>query len=121
MGDEINPNSRAAPLRSTYGGRTDEAINRAIRAECPGGRETLDAVNDWHKICTRLGWGDRADHGTGAEPLHVTAYRHLLSILDAMEARVRDTYGLPPKPGPDPDALLRRGGRNTRRGGTRRP
>lgn len=100
--DQANPSSRQGPLRRKYGGKTAEAINRAIRAEVPGGDEALDRLRDWRMICSRLGWGD----GLPEEPLHVTAYRHLLEIVDAMEEAVRERYGLPPAP--ERDDLRRR-------------
>lgn len=90
----------AESLRSKYGGASVKlrtAINRAIRAECPGGAHALDRLADWSRICNRLGWGDPQTHGTGAEPLHVTTYRHLLEIVDAMEDDVRVRYEMPRK------------------------
>lgn len=83
-------------LREKYGknAKRREAINRAIRAECPGGDDALDRLEDWHKICYRRGWDDIG----GEEPLQVTAYRHLLDIVDSMEDWVRTEYDLPPRP-----------------------
>lgn len=81
-------------LREHYGGDTRAALNRAIRAECPGGPEALDRLATWHHIVRRLGWGDNARE----EPLHVLAYRHLLEIVDAMERAVRERWHLPPAP-----------------------
>lgn len=82
-------------LRDHYGGRDmRSAVNRAIRAECPGGGIALDRLATWHHICRRLGWGD----GATEPPIHVTAYRHLLEIVDAMELDVRHRWGMPDPP-----------------------
>lgn len=80
-------------LKARYKGKTREAINKAIRAECPGGDEALDGLNDWHKVCEHRGW--QGADGRGEESLQVTAYRHLLEIVDAMEDSVRARYSLP--------------------------
>lgn len=90
------PANPHGPLRSKYGGKISEALNRAIRAECPGGAAVLDRINDAHKICQRLGWGDNTT--SAKEPVHVTAYRWLIEIADDMEAAVRARYGLDPAP-----------------------
>lgn len=92
----LNPADSRGPLRSKYGGKLHEALNRAVRAECPGGGLALDRINDAHKICQRLGWGENTTPAT--EPVHVTAYRWLIEIADEMEASVRARYGLDPAP-----------------------
>jgi hypothetical protein len=82
-------------LRAAHGGSSSrQAINRAIRAEIPAGALVLDRLQDWHRICDRLGWG----HPGEDEPLQVTAYRHLLEIADEMEDEIRRRYGMPPRP-----------------------
>ena len=46
-------------LKTKYGGtKARESINRAIRAECPGGGECLDALELLHHMCERHGWED---------------------------------------------------------------
>lgn len=95
----MTTSSREKPaIKLKYGRnlKTHEAINRAIRAELPGGSELLDRVRDWHKICQRLGWD--ATDASGGEALHLTAYRHLIEIADVMEAEIRRRYALPPAP-----------------------
>jgi len=43
-------------LRGKYGeGRSRQVVNRAIRAECPGGPEALEALELLHKIMRRVG------------------------------------------------------------------
>lgn len=88
------PTSSNGPLRSKYGGRVHEAINRAIRAECPGGNEAIDALTLLHQMCGRLGWSD----GRGKTPLAV-AYERVLAIVNAMDDEIRRRYGLPARPG----------------------
>ncbi len=83
-------------IRAVYGkANTKSLINKAIRAECAGGDLALDRLTAWRQICEREGWGDKSAHGTGRELLRVTAYRHILEIVDAMEDAVRETYDLP--------------------------
>jgi len=82
-------------LRERHGGSTSaQAINRAIRAEIPGGAKVLEALELWHHICRRRGW---PAHGQ-PEPEHVRAYRDLLGIAQAMEDDVRARWGMPPRP-----------------------
>ena len=93
MTDQIPFNRRLEPLKTKYGGtKAREILNRTIRAECPGGNLVLDRINDWHKICVRLGWD------ANPEPVHVTAYRHLMEIADALEDDVRTRHSLPAAP-----------------------
>lgn len=79
-------------LRDKYGGSKRSTMNRAIRGECPGGAEALDTVTVWYNICNRLGWGDRNADGT--EALHVAAYKHLLTIVGAMEREICTRYDI---------------------------
>lgn len=90
--------SPSRDLKDKYGGKTRDAINRAIRAECPGGSVALDHVTSWYQICNRLGWG--AKDGSN-EPLQVTAYRHLLETVDAMESDICKRYDIPERPRDD--------------------
>ncbi len=86
-------------LKVKYGNtKSRDVINRAIRAECPGGDLALDRLADWNRICNRLGWGNSTQHGTGSELLHVTAYRHILEIVDAMEDAIRARYDMSDRP-----------------------
>lgn len=81
-------------LRARYGqnGGTQGMINRAIRAECPGGGEALDLLTLLLQIGDRVGWADADSKPTVA---HV-AYMRVCWIVDKMEAAVRATYDMPP-------------------------
>lgn len=82
-------------LRERYHGTSSRStINRAIRAECPGGAVALNALEAWHGTCKRLGWGDKHSDSL---PVHVRAYRDILEIVDAMEDRIREIYSIPPR------------------------
>lgn len=77
-------------LKEKYGrqGKARQAINRAIRAELPGGHAALDAVEKWHGACHNRGW---------VEGVHLRAYVDLLEIVDAMEDEIRRRYEMPPR------------------------
>ena len=91
-------------IRQHYGGKTSEAINRAIRAECPGGAQALELLTALKSMCDRYGWeGD----GGGTTPI-AAAYERALEVVDAMEDAVRRRWGVGPRPERDD---LRRGGR----------
>ena len=80
-------------LREKYGGKLAKAINRAIRAEIPGGNEALDTL-------TRLGGAARHSHWEdklGQPTPEATAYfKHEREVVDRMEAQVRQKWGIPP-------------------------
>ena len=85
-------------LREKYGGtKGRETINRAIRAEYgEAGALVLRRLQDWHRICNRLGWSP-SDDPAGDEPLRVTAYRHLIEIANAMEDAICKRWGIAPR------------------------
>ena len=56
-------------------------VNRAIRAEIPGGKETLDALELFHKIASRVGRYDP----DGQPSIAQVAIDRLSGIADAME------------------------------------
>ncbi len=82
-------------LRAKYrktSGSAREAINRAIRAELAGGDEVLDAIELFHKIVSRAGeW--EADGRTPT--IAQVAHDRLSMIANAMEAEIRQRYGMP--------------------------
>ncbi len=69
------------------------AINRAIRAECPGGDEALDAKDYWFKIAERDGWRDHRDEPTTP----AFAYALADAIVKKMEDAIRARWGMPPR------------------------
>ncbi len=79
-------------LTDIYGGNVKTAINRAIRAEMPGGSELLDAIATTSE---RL-------HGTGAVE-HQQAMDLLMDIKEAMIQAIKERYieqaGLSDPPG----------------------
>jgi hypothetical protein len=81
-------------LKARYGGtKMREAVNRAIRASCPGGAECLDALELCKQMLDRNGWREPDGQFT---PLAV-AYDRLLWIAGAMEDEIRSRYDLPPR------------------------
>ena len=80
-------------LRAKYGGKLDKAINRAIRAELPGGNEALDKLTQLAGAARHSHWKDRAGRPTA----EATAYfRHQREVVEPMEAQVRRKWGIPP-------------------------
>ena len=78
-------------LRDAHGeGKLRQVLNRAIRAEIPGGPETLDALELAHKILRRTGETEASGQPTIAK----VAYDRLCGIADAMESEIRRRYGL---------------------------
>ena len=51
-------------LREKYGGKLAKAINRAIRAEIPGGNEALDKLTQLAGAARNSGWKDHAGRTT---------------------------------------------------------
>jgi hypothetical protein len=83
-------------LRDKYGGKLVKAINRAIRAEVPGGNEALDKLTQLAAAAKQSRWKDKQ----GRETPEATAYhKHVRDVIDKMDAQVRKTYGLPPDKG----------------------
>jgi hypothetical protein len=80
-------------LREKYGGKLAKAINRAIRAEVPGGNEALDRLMALSGPAMHSRWTDRRGVET---PEAAAYYRHKRSVVDPMEAAVRKAWGLPP-------------------------
>lgn len=79
-------------LREHYGkSNQPAAINAAIRAECPGGNEALEALTLLKQIADRHGW--QGENGTASVP--AMAYGRVLEIVAAMERAVRARWGLP--------------------------
>jgi hypothetical protein len=73
-------------MRERFGGRTiREAIHAAIRADLPGGPETLDA----YSLCQRYKANFTTVETIGARDA-------VWRILTAMEAEIRRRYELPP-------------------------
>ena len=81
-------------LRAAYSaGNLKQAVGRAIRAECPGGAETLDALELFHKILRRAG---ELESDGRTPTIAKVGYDRLCEIADAMEQEVRRRYGMPP-------------------------
>lgn len=100
-------------LKREFGGKTSEAINRAIRQTIPGGDQALDALTLARQIAQRRGWTE-AD---GSPSVAATLYKSILKIVDEMEAAIRADYKLPPRPPRDPAAQPGRRHTGRRRGG----
>lgn len=82
-------------LRARYHASNSlQAINRAIRAECPGGAETLDALELLHQIVRRVG---ETEPDGRAPTVAKVAYDRLTAIAVAMECDVRRRWGMPPR------------------------
>ena len=91
----LKVNTRAdRKIREKYGGKLPKAINRAIRAEIPGGNEALDKLTLLAGAARHSGWKDRAGHDT---PEAAAYYQHQREVIDKMTAEVRQRWGLPPE------------------------
>ncbi|HWE00958.1 MAG TPA: hypothetical protein VG326_01015 [Tepidisphaeraceae bacterium] len=83
-------------IRAKYGGKLPKAINRAIRAEIPGGNEALDKLTQLAGAARQSQWKDRAGHQT---PEAVAYFRHKRDVVDRMDAQVRKKWGVGPAEG----------------------
>jgi hypothetical protein len=79
-------------LRKKYGGKLAKAINRAIRAELPGGNPALDRLSQLAGPALHSGWYDH--HG---EPTAEAAeyFKHKHNVVDKMEAAIRAKWKIP--------------------------
>jgi hypothetical protein len=100
-------------LREKYGGKLPKAINRAIRAEVPGGNEALEKLTQLAGAARQSRWKDHA----GRETPEAQAYfKHKREVVDRMDAQVRRTWGVPAEndgpPRGRPESPRRRKGAN---------
>jgi hypothetical protein len=79
-------------LREKYGGKLAKAINRAIRAELPGGNEALDKLTHLAAPILQAGWKDRSGNPT---PEAAAYFKHKRDVVDKLEADVRRRWGIP--------------------------
>jgi hypothetical protein len=79
-------------LREKYGGKLAKAINRAIRAEIPGGNEALDKLTHLSAPVLQSGWTDRSGNPT---PEAAAYFKHKHGVVDKMESRIRKAWGIP--------------------------
>ena len=70
-------------LREKYGGKLAKAINRAIRAEVPGGNEALDRLTDLAAAAKQSHWHDKQGRPT---PEAEAYYKHQRDVIGRMEA-----------------------------------
>lgn len=80
-------------LREKYGGKLPKAINRAIRAEIPGGNEALDKLTQLAGAARQSHWKDRKGKNT---PEADAYYQHKREVIDRMDAQIRKKWGIPP-------------------------
>jgi hypothetical protein len=85
-------------LREKYGGKLPKAINRAIRAEIPGGNEALDHLTHLAAAAKHSHWHDNAGRPT---PEAETYYKHQRDVIGRMDAQVRKTWNIPAGAGRD--------------------
>src|SRR5918993_226442 len=79
-------------LREKYGGKLAKAINRAIRAEVPGGNEALDQLTHLAAAAKQSHWHDKQ----GRPTLEAEAYyKHQRNVVARMDEQVRKTWGVP--------------------------
>jgi hypothetical protein len=100
---KTDPIPAFASIREKYGGKRREAINKAIRAECVGGSEALDALAVTNRMAELFGW-EADDGGPSAAK---SCYVAVLDIIDSLEDDVRERWGLPDRP--ERDDLRRKG------------
>ena len=80
-------------LREKYGGKLAKAINRAIRAETPGGNEALDKLTQLAGAARQSRWKDHSGKDT---PEAVAYFKHKRDVVDRLDAQVRKRWGIPP-------------------------
>jgi hypothetical protein len=85
-------------LREKYGGKLPKAINRAIRAEVPGGNEALDQLTHLAAAAKQSHWHDKAGRPT---PEAEAYYKHQRDVVGRMDAQVRRTWDVPADAGRD--------------------
>src|SRR5688500_9255854 len=78
-------------LREKYGGKLPKAINRAIRAEIPGGNEALDTLTNLAAAAKHSHWHDKQGRPT---PEADAYYKHQREVIERMEGQVRRTWGV---------------------------
>jgi hypothetical protein len=81
-------------IRAKYGGKLPKAINRAIRAEIPGGNEALDKLTQLAGAARQSGWKDRSGHDT---PEALAYYKHQNEVINKMTAQTCKRWGLAPQ------------------------
>ncbi len=79
-------------LREKYGGKLAKAINRAIRAECPGGNAALDKLTQLSGPILQAGF---EDHHGNPTPEAAAYFKHKRQVVDKLEALVREKWGIP--------------------------
>jgi hypothetical protein len=80
-------------LREKYGGKLPKAVNRAIRAEVPGGNEALDRLTDLAAAAKQSHWHDKQGRPT---PEAEAYYKHQRDVVERMQAQVCRTWGVAP-------------------------
>lgn len=86
------PTSGEREIRAKYGGKLAKAINRAIRAELPGGNEALDRLTHLAAPILQAGW---EDHHGNPTPEAAAYFKHKRDVVDKLEAEVRKRWGIP--------------------------
>ena len=94
-------------LREKYGGKLAKAINRAIRAECPGGNDALDKLTHLAAAVLQPGWED--NHGNPT-PEAAAYLKHKRQVVDKLEALIREKWGIPKDAGSKAKPRRRSGG-----------
>src|SRR3954453_10846045 len=104
-------------IRAEYGGKLPKAINRAIRAEIPGGNEALDKLTQLAGAARHSRWKDRAGRDTpeaagdfkhqqdgvgrrragGDTPEAPPYFKRRQDVVGRMEADARRRWGIPPE------------------------
>ena len=79
-------------MREKYGGKLPKAINRAIRAEIPGGNEALDRLTHLAAAAKQSHWHDKQGRPT---PEADAYYKHQRNVVERMAAQVRRTWAVP--------------------------
>src|SRR6188508_1578924 len=103
-------------LREKYGGKLHKAINRAIRAEIPGGNEALDTLTNLAAAAKHSHWHDKQGRPT---PEADAYFKHQQNVIERMEAQVRKTWDVSTDEEPSRTRVSRRvagspGGRGQR-------
>src|SRR5688572_30511233 len=76
-------------LREKYGGKLPKAINRAIRAEIPGGNDALDTLTHLAAAAKDSHWHDKKGRPT---PEAEAYYKHQRDVVEKMASQVCRTW-----------------------------
>ncbi len=82
----------AKQIREKYKGDTRTALNRAIRAELPGGDATLNALSHFHDLCNGIDFDTADKTARAVYNVAQVAHDRLSAIRDLMVEEIQKRY-----------------------------